>query len=53
MTAFAPPVVESVDGWQPTTIENLADTGLNIGILSDMVLKTMYFRGQITGQENS
>ncbi len=51
MTAFAPPVVESVDGWQPSAIENLTDTGLNIGLLSDMVLKTMYFRGQITGFE--
>lgn len=51
MTAFAPSVVESVEGWQPSTIEGLADTGLNFGLLTDMVLKTMYFRGQITGFE--
>ncbi|HET6445501.1 MAG TPA: ATP-binding protein [candidate division Zixibacteria bacterium] len=51
MTAFAPSVVESVEGWQPSKIESLADTGLGFGLLSDMVLKTMYFRGQITGFE--
>lgn len=51
MTTFAPPVVEPVVGWQPSTIESLEDTGLNIGLLSDMVLKTMYFRGQVTGFE--
>lgn len=51
MTAYAPSVVDSVNGWEPTTIGNLEETGLDIGLLSDMVLKTMYFRGQITGFE--
>jgi len=51
MTAFAPTVVEPVDTWEPSDIGSLEDTGLNLGLLSDMVLKTMYFRGQITGYE--
>ncbi len=51
MTAVAPTVTESLDGWQPSTIESREDTGLTLGLLSDMVLKTMYFRGQITGFE--
>ncbi len=51
MTAFAPAVVEPVDTWEPSEITSLEDTGLNLGLLSDMVLKTMYFRGQITGYE--
>jgi len=49
MTAFAPTVVEPVDTWEPSDIGSLEDTGLNLGLLSDMVLKTMYFQGQITG----
>lgn len=51
MTAFAPAVVEPVDTWEPSDLTSLEDTGLNLGLLSDMVLKTMYFRGQITGYE--
>jgi len=49
MTAFAPSTADLVETWQPSLIESLEDTGLNIGLLSDLALKTMYFRGQITG----
>ena len=51
MTTFAPSVMEPVDTWQPPDIGSLEDTGLNLGLLSDMALKMMYFRGQITGYE--
>ncbi|MFN2189974.1 MAG: ATP-binding protein [Candidatus Promineifilaceae bacterium] len=51
MTAFAPSVVEQTDEWEPKEIQSLEETGLSLGLLSDMALKTMYFRGQITGYE--
>ncbi|MDX1615700.1 MAG: hypothetical protein R3300_15415, partial [Candidatus Promineifilaceae bacterium] len=39
--------------WEPPEIENVKDTGLNYGFLSDLVLKVMYFRGQVSGFEIS
>lgn len=38
-------------GWRPPPIQGLEDTGLSQGFLSDMVLKIMYFRGQVTGYQ--
>lgn len=37
--------------WEPTQIKSLEDTGLSSGFLQDLVLKTMYFRGQMSGNE--
>jgi predicted ATPase with chaperone activity len=37
--------------WQPPIIDSLEQTGLDAGFLQDLVLKVMYFRGQITGHE--
>lgn len=37
--------------WQPPPIQSVEDTGLNLGFLSDMTLKLIYFRGQVTGFE--
>jgi predicted ATPase with chaperone activity len=37
--------------WQPPIIDSLEKTGLDAGFLQDLVLKVMYFRGQITGHE--
>jgi predicted ATPase with chaperone activity len=37
--------------WQPPIIDSLEQTGLDAGFLQDLVLKVMYFRGQITGYE--
>jgi predicted ATPase with chaperone activity len=37
--------------WTPPPIHNLADTGLSHGFVTDMVLKVMYLRGQVTGHE--
>ncbi|MGH2538131.1 MAG: ATP-binding protein [Candidatus Promineifilaceae bacterium] len=48
---FAPLTYEALDGWQPPQIEELGETGLNLGFLSDLALKHMYFRGQMTGFE--
>ena len=42
---------ESSNGWQPPPIASFDDVGLNEGFLSDLILKTMYFRGQVTGLE--
>jgi predicted ATPase with chaperone activity len=43
--------VHPFEGWQPPPVESLEDTGLTHGFLSDLVLKIMYFRGQITGYQ--
>jgi predicted ATPase with chaperone activity len=48
---IAPVTFEAIEGWEPPPLEKPADTGLDTGILSDLALKIMYFRGQITGQE--
>ncbi|MFO7540238.1 MAG: ATP-binding protein [Chloroflexota bacterium] len=37
--------------WQPSDVTKIEDTGLDVGFLQDMVLKVMYFRGQITGHD--
>ncbi|MEW5985759.1 MAG: ATP-binding protein [Chloroflexota bacterium] len=37
--------------WQPPPMQSVEDTGLNLGFLSDMALKLIYFRGQVTGFE--
>src|SRR5687768_7710458 len=39
------------NGWQPPPVQSLEDTGLTHGFLSDMALKIMYIRGQITGYD--
>ncbi|NIP24690.1 MAG: ATP-binding protein, partial [Phycisphaerae bacterium] len=43
--------VDTLDGWQPPPVNSLEDTGLSSGFLSDMILKVMYFRGQMTGYQ--
>lgn len=43
--------VETLDGWQPPDVEELDDTGISRGFLSDLALKFLYFRGQMTGFE--
>jgi predicted ATPase with chaperone activity len=42
---------ESEEGWRPSPLESVRDTGLNYGLLSDLALKIMYFRGLVTGAE--
>lgn len=37
--------------WEPSPIEGIESTGLSEGFIQDLVLKTMYFRGQMTGHE--
>jgi predicted ATPase with chaperone activity len=37
--------------FQPPEINSLADTGLSLGFLSDLVLKLMYFEGSISGYD--
>ncbi len=37
--------------WQPSQINSIEETGLDDGFLQDLVLKVMYFRGQVTGYE--
>ena len=37
--------------WTPPPIHNLADTGLTQGFVTDMVLKVLYLRGQVTGHD--
>ena len=42
-------VTASQQGFQPPQIRSVADTGLSLGFLSDLVLKMMYFEGVISG----
>ncbi len=37
--------------WEPRRIQNIEDTGLKESFLQDLALKTIYFRGQMTGHE--
>jgi len=41
----------ALDGWQPPSVNSLEETGLSSGFLNDMILKVMYFRGQLTGYQ--
>jgi predicted ATPase with chaperone activity len=45
------PTIINGTQWQPPDITNIEQTGLDVGFLQDIVLKIMYFRGQITGYE--
>lgn len=49
--ALSSTTVHPYEGWQPPPIDSLESTGLSHGFLSDMILKVMYFRGQITGYQ--
>ena len=54
MTRPLPPKVtarQQSGPWMPPPIRSLQDTGLNIGILSDLAIKTLYFGGYLTGNE--
>ncbi len=37
--------------WEPSRIQSIEDTGLAESFLQDLALKTIYFRGQMTGHE--
>ena len=37
--------------WEPSQIRSIEDSGLSAGFLQDLILKMMYFRGQMTGNE--
>ncbi len=37
------------EAWVPRPIRSLHDVGLNVGILSDLAIKTLYFSGYLTG----
>jgi len=37
--------------WSPPPIRTLKDVGLNIGILSDLAIKTLYFGGYLSGND--
>src|SRR5690606_17259390 len=54
MTRPLPPKVtarQQSGPWMPPPIRSLQDTGLNIGILSDLAIKALYFGGYLTGNE--
>ena len=37
--------------WFPKPVKNLEDSGLSHGFISDMALKVMYIRGQVSGYQ--
>jgi predicted ATPase with chaperone activity len=37
--------------WSPPAIRSVQDTGLNLGILSDLAVKTLYFGGYLSGNQ--
>ena len=51
MVNVAPMITESLDGWLPPPLENPGATGLTHGLLADLTLKIMYYRGQVSGGE--
>ena len=51
MAKYVQRTYESSNGWLPPPIASFEEVGLNEGFLSDLILKTMYFRGQVTGFE--
>ncbi len=52
-TTAAPPVrnANAQNAWTPPPINTLQDTGLNMGILSDLAIKTLYFGGYLSGNQ--
>jgi hypothetical protein len=43
-----PFVTESKQGFAPARVISLADSGLTVGLISDLLIKAVYFAGQIT-----
>lgn len=41
--------LENVVSWEPPELKELKETGLETGYLSDMVLKILYYEGEVTG----
>lgn len=37
--------------WSPPPVRSLQDTGLNLGILSDLAIKVLYFGGYLSGNQ--
>lgn len=37
--------------WTPPPMRTAEDTGLNLGLLTDLAIKTIYFSGYLTGQQ--
>ncbi|GMQ78412.1 MAG: AAA family ATPase [Anaerolineae bacterium] len=51
MAKYVPRKFESTNGWTPPPINEFDEVGLSKGFMSDLILKTMYLRGQVTGFE--
>jgi predicted ATPase with chaperone activity len=47
--APAAPAAGAMPTYEPPPPRNIEETGLNIGFLSDLILKVMYFEGYISG----
>ena len=47
------PSSKRTSSWVPAPLERLEDTGLTKVAVSDLVLKTLYFRGDMTGHQIS
>lgn len=45
------PVQENGQWFQPSEVTSIADTGLRLGFLADLVLKVVYFEGNISGYD--
>ncbi|NDJ52640.1 MAG: ATP-binding protein [Chloroflexi bacterium] len=43
--------IGSGDQWEPPEIQSIRDTGLNMGLVSELILKTLYFSGFMTGYQ--
>lgn len=47
----SPPLEEKKELWAPPPLGSVEDTGLNFLNLADLVLKTLYFEGEMLGHE--
>lgn len=51
MSSMTAPYGSGFVDWEPPIIQSIEDTGLTEVFLQDMALKTLYFRGQLTGNQ--
>jgi hypothetical protein len=45
------PSQERARQWAPPPVRSIRETGLNIGILSDLAIKILYFGGYLSGNQ--
>ena len=50
LSSVRPPATGELTGWFPPAIGSIADTGLNLLTIADLVMKVLYYGGVMNGQ---